>query len=78
MAQITDRWTPDNNNPRPLYPRLTYGNDNMNYANSTWWVKNGAFIRLQTVQLSYDFARTKWLKYVGMSNLSLSYFAHRL
>lgn len=78
MAQITDRWTPGNTNPRPLYPRLTYGNDNMNYANSTWWVKNGAFIRLQTVQLSYDFARTKWLKYIGMSNLSLYFIGYNL
>ncbi|AXY72782.1 SusC/RagA family TonB-linked outer membrane protein [Paraflavitalea soli] len=78
LAQITDRWTPTNTNPRPLYPRLTYGNDNMNYANSTWWVKNGAFIRLQTVQVSYDLARTKWLKYVGMSNLSLYFIGYNL
>jgi TonB-linked SusC/RagA family outer membrane protein len=78
LAQITDRWTPDNPNPRPFYPRLTYGNDNMNYANSTWWVKNGAFIRLQTVQLTYDFARSKWLKYAGMSNLSLYFIGYNL
>ncbi|WP_276483762.1 TonB-dependent receptor [Paraflavitalea pollutisoli] len=78
MKQITDRWTPDNTNPRPLYPRLTYGNDNMNYANSTWWVKNGAFLRLQTLQLSYDFARSSWLKYVGMSNLSVYFIGYNL
>jgi TonB-linked SusC/RagA family outer membrane protein len=78
LAQITDRWTPDNTNPRPFYPRLTYGNDNMNYANSTWWVKNGAFIRLQTVQLTYDFARSKWLRYAGMSNMSLYFIGYNL
>lgn len=78
LKQITDRWTPDNLNPRPLYPRLTYGNDNMNYANSTWWVKNGAFLRLQTLQVSYDFARSKWLKYVGMSNLSIYFIGYNL
>lgn len=78
LEQITDRWTPENTNARPLYPRLTYGNENMNYVNSTWWVKNGAFIRLQTVQLSYDFARSSWLKYVGMSNLSLYFIGYNL
>ena len=78
LKQITDRWTPDNPNPRPLYPRLTYGNDNMNYANSTWWVKNGAFLRLQTLQVSYDFVRSKWLKYVGMSNLNVYFIGYNL
>ncbi len=78
LAQITDRWTPDNTNPRPFYPRLTYGNDNMNYANSTWWVKNGAFLRLQTAQLSYDFARSKWLKRAGMSNLNIYFIGYNL
>jgi TonB-linked SusC/RagA family outer membrane protein len=78
LAQITNRWTPDNTNPRPFYPRLTYGNDNMNYANSTWWVKNGAFMRLQTLQLSYDFAGAKWLRSAGMSNLSVYFIGYNL
>lgn len=78
LAQVTDRWTPTNTNPHPLYPRLTYGNDNMNYATSTWWQKNGAFMRLQTVQLSYDFARSKWLQRTGMSNLSVYFIGENL
>jgi hypothetical protein len=78
LTQITDRWTPGSTNPRPFYPRLTYGNDNMNYANSTWWVKNGAFMRLQTLQLSYDFARSQWLRHTGMSNLSLYFIGYNL
>jgi len=78
LAQITDRWTPTNPDPHPLYPRLTYGNDNMNYENSSWWVKNGAFMRLQTLQLSYDFAGAKWLKTTGMSNLSIYFIGYNL
>lgn len=78
LAQITDRWTPDNPNPRPFYPRLTYGNDNMNYASSTWWKKNAAFMRLQTAQLSYDFAGAKWLKHTGMTNMSLYFIGYNL
>ncbi|SDP07467.1 TonB-linked outer membrane protein, SusC/RagA family [Mucilaginibacter sp. OK268] len=78
LAQITDRWTPTNPNPHPLYPRLTYGNDNMNYENSSWWVKNGAFMRLQTLQLSYDFAGAKWLTHTGMSHLSIYFIGYNL
>jgi len=78
LAQITDRWTPTNPDPHPFYPRLTYGNDNMNYATSTWWQKNGAFMRLQTLQLSYDFRGTKWLPHTGMSNLNLYFIGYNL
>ena len=78
LAQITDRWTPDNPRQDVMYPRLTYGNDNMNYANSSWWVRNGAFLRLQTAQLSYDFAKAKWLKKTGMSNLNIYFIGYNL
>jgi TonB-linked SusC/RagA family outer membrane protein len=78
LSQITDRWTPENPRQDAFYPRLTYGNDNMNYANSTWWVKNGAFLRLQTLQLSYDFAKAKWLKKSGMSNLNIYFIGYNL
>ncbi|SDE02117.1 SusC/RagA family TonB-linked outer membrane protein [Pedobacter soli] len=78
LAQITDRWTPENPRQDAMYPRLTYGNDNMNYANSSWWVRNGAFLRLQTAQLSYDFAKAKWLKKTGMSNLNIYFIGYNL
>jgi TonB-linked SusC/RagA family outer membrane protein len=78
LEQITDRWTPTNPNPNPFYPRLTYGNDNMNFANSNWWVKNGAFLRLQTAQLSYDFAGAKWMKHAGLSNLNIYFIGYNL
>lgn len=78
LAEITDHWTPTNTNPQPFYPRLTYGNENMNYQTSSWWVKNGAFMRLQTLQLNYDFKKEKWLKKAGMSNLSIYFIGYNL
>lgn len=71
LAQITDRWTPENPSANPLYPRITYGNDNMNYVGSSWWVKNGAFLRLQTAQLNYNLTNKGWLNKAGISNLNL-------
>ncbi len=78
MAEITDRWTADNPSQHTFYPRLTYGNDNMNYANSTWWVKNGAFLRLQTLQFGYSFSARQWLKRAGLSALNLYFIGNNL
>lgn len=78
LAQITDRWTPENHDPHPLYPRLTYGNDNMNYAGSSWWVKNGAFLRLQTLQFGYNFTNRPWLKKAGLNAINLYFIGNNL
>lgn len=72
FSNITDRWTPDGAHPNPVYPRLTYpSTSNSNYENSTWWIKNGAFLRLQNVELSYTFTGKKWLNKVGLSNFRI-------
>ncbi|WP_177192374.1 TonB-dependent receptor [Chitinophaga arvensicola] len=78
LAEITNRWTPDNPNPTPFYPRLTYGNDNMNYATSSWWVKNGAFLRLQTLQFGYTFSSQHWLKRAGLSAANIYFIGNNL
>lgn len=78
LAQITDRWTPDNPDPQPFYPRITYGNDNMNFEGSSWWVRNGAFLRLQTAQLNYSFAGNPWLSRIGLSDLNLYFTGYNL
>src|SRR3546814_17750601 len=70
LAKITDRWTPDNPDPRPFYPRITYGNDNMNFEGSSWWVKNGAFLRLQTAEVNYNFVGKPWLTRMGLDRKS--------
>ncbi|WP_276481652.1 SusC/RagA family TonB-linked outer membrane protein [Paraflavitalea pollutisoli] len=72
FSNITDRWMPDGSNPDPWYPRLTYpSTSNSNYANSTWWLKNGAFLRIQNVEMSYTFRKQGWLDKLGISHLRL-------
>jgi TonB-linked SusC/RagA family outer membrane protein len=72
FSNIGDHWTPDNPNPNPTYPRLTYpSTGNSNYDNSSWWIKNGAFMRLQNVELSYTFQQKNWLKSIGLSNFRI-------
>jgi hypothetical protein len=50
----------------------------MNYANSSWWVRNGAFLRLQTLQVAYDLARLAFLKKAHISNLSIYFIGYNL
>ncbi len=50
---IKDRWTPSN--PGAKYPRL-YSGGNGNYVGSTYWLQNGAFMRIKHITLGYNFA----------------------
>lgn len=54
LTIIDDRWTEENQNFNAFYPRMTFGDENMNYRTSSWWVKNGSFLRLKTVDLNYS------------------------
>lgn len=72
FSNINDRWTPDGRNTNPMYPRLTYpSTTNSNYDNSTWWVKNGSFLRVQNIELSYTFPKDGWTGKLGFSNLRM-------
>ncbi|WP_339880103.1 TonB-dependent receptor [uncultured Algoriphagus sp.] len=50
QEQHKDRWTPENPNAR--YPRLAWNQTN-NQQNSSFWMSNAAYLRLQSVQLGY-------------------------
>lgn len=53
FSNATDRWTVENPNPNAFYPRLGVGTINDNYTRSTWWIQNGRYVRLKTLQLAY-------------------------
>jgi TonB-linked SusC/RagA family outer membrane protein len=53
-AAVKDRWTPDNTNPRPFYPRLSSDLDpTSNFLVSDWWLHPADFIRLKSAELGY-------------------------
>ena len=41
-------------NPNAPYPRLSYGGNNNNYRQSTYWLRNGSYLRLKTLELGYS------------------------
>ncbi len=53
---IVDRWSSDNPNPSAKWPRLDYGmsSNTENYATSTFWLRDASYIRLKTLDISYD------------------------
>ncbi|AEV99135.1 TonB-dependent receptor plug [Niastella koreensis GR20-10] len=53
-AIVKDRWTEDNPNPHPFYPRLNSNQDpNSNFLVSDWWLHPADFIRLKSAELGY-------------------------
>ncbi|MFT4154969.1 SusC/RagA family TonB-linked outer membrane protein [Parafilimonas sp.] len=62
FANVTDRWTEDNQAKHPFYPRLAYGssaNANNDVA-SSWWVKDISFIRFKTLDLGYNLPKSMY------------------
>ena len=44
---------PATENPNAEYPRLSYGPNSINYQQSTYWLRNGSYLRLKTVEVGY-------------------------
>ncbi len=48
----------ENEDPNAAYPRLTYGNNNNNNRSSTYWLRDGSYLRLKTLDLGYSLPKT--------------------
>ncbi|MDR0507575.1 MAG: SusC/RagA family TonB-linked outer membrane protein [Dysgonamonadaceae bacterium] len=46
------RWTEENKS-NATYPRLSTGNSQNNYQSSTFWQKNGNFLKMRNIELGY-------------------------
>ena len=42
-----------NENPDAKYPRLTWQNNSNNNRESTYWLRDGSYLRLKTVEVGY-------------------------
>lgn len=69
-ANIVDRWTPENPSQSAKWPRLDYGlaSNPENYTESTFWLHSGAYLRLKTLDLSYNIP-ARFVKKLGLSNM---------
>lgn len=60
LAKPGNRWisrdisgTPDTENPNAKYPRMSYDGQNNNYRQSTFWMRNGSYLRFKTLEIGY-------------------------
>lgn len=44
----------------PGHPRLTYNKVNNNFKTSTFWLRDGSFFKLQTVEFGYELPVARW------------------
>lgn len=60
-----DRWIsqeisgdPATENPNASYPRLSYAGNNNNQQISTFWLRDGSYLRLKTLEIGYSLPKT--------------------
>ncbi len=53
------------------FPRLTTGQNDNNYRLSTFWIRKNDYIRLQNVEVGYDFASLRAVRNAGISKCRL-------
>lgn len=60
-------WSEDNPDPNAEYPRLSKLDNPNTTASSTFWLRNGAFLKLKNAEIGYTYKG--WRFYVSGSNL---------
>lgn len=65
LKTISDSyWSEDNRNLYAFWPRLSTWRVGPNNVTSTWWMRNGNFLRLKSVDLGYNLGK---IKQVGLN-----------
>jgi TonB-linked SusC/RagA family outer membrane protein len=74
-AVAEDYWSEQNRNLYAFYPRLSNARVPSNNERSTWWMRNGSFLRLKNVDMGYNFQQ---LKRMGLQGGRLYFSATNL
>lgn len=73
QAWADSHWSETNRDSYATYPRLTSELVSNNNRNSTWWLRDGSYLRLKTVEFGYTFPE-KWTNKMRIKSLRL-YFS---
>lgn len=72
-----NRWTESKASQDVLYPRLRPGTFYNNSAPSTWWMRDGSFLRLKTVEIGYMLPQ-KLIKRLTLSGAKIYMLGYNL
>lgn len=71
-----DYWTEENPNPNAKYPRLISNlDDHNNFRRSTFWLRDGSFLRLKNVEIGYSYKMAR-IYLAGQNLLTFAPFKH--
>lgn len=80
-----NRWTPswysgnkETERDDVEFPRLSYGGNGNNSQISTFWKRDGSFIRFQELGFKYRLKNKSWLKKAGLTSLDLEFVMNNL
>ncbi|NSL86212.1 TonB-dependent receptor [Chitinophaga sp. Mgbs1] len=69
-AIANDHWSEDNRNLYAFWPRLGLTQNQNNNQLSSWWIRNGAFLRMKSAEIGYNIGE-KGLKKYHISGLRI-------
>lgn len=72
-----NHWSVNNRNPYAFWPRLSTEKVNNNSQRSTWFMRDGSFLRLKSLEFGYTLPR-KWMKKIGMNSIRIYYSGSNL
>ena len=72
-----DSWTTTNPDVHAFWPRLDTSPNWNNVAASTWWLRDGSFMRLKTVEAGYNLPRTTTER-LGLSSMRVYFSGENL
>lgn len=61
-------WSEDNREIFAFWPRLSASNVSNNEQTSTWWMRDGSFLRVKTLEIGYSLPR-KWVNRAGIDRV---------
>ncbi len=68
-AWANDHWSEDNRNSYAAWPRLSNQVIENNMQASTWFIRNGAFLRLKSFEVGYTIPKKSFLTKAGLSSM---------
>ncbi|WP_083256938.1 SusC/RagA family TonB-linked outer membrane protein [Arcticibacter eurypsychrophilus] len=63
-------WSEDNRDSYAMWPRLSPNFIDNNNQTSTWWMRNGSFLRLKSVEVGYNVS-DRFVKRLAMRNIRI-------
>lgn len=66
-----------NEDPNAEYPRLTYGPNPNNYQSSTFWLRDGSYLRLKTLDIGYTLPKA-WVNKAHLNNVRIFFVGTNL